>query len=58
MEITVGQYEKIRDSLPFQHANVHLSNLTVLNAFLLLSSVANGRDFPGISEADTAFMCT
>jgi hypothetical protein len=35
MEITAAQYDKIKDSLPIQRGNVRLSNLEVLNAFLL-----------------------
>src|SRR6516162_2198354 len=37
MEITVEQYEKIKDSLPVQRGNVRLSNLTVLNALLYVA---------------------
>ena len=37
MEITAEQYEKIKDSLPVQRGNVHLSNLVVLNALLYVA---------------------
>ena len=37
MEITVQQYEKIRDSLPVQRGNVKLQNLEVLNAILFVA---------------------
>ena len=37
MEITVEQYEKIKDSLPVQRGNVRLSNLMVLNALLYVA---------------------
>jgi transposase len=34
MEITEGQYERIKDALPVQGGSVCLSNLLVLNAVL------------------------
>jgi transposase len=37
MEITVEQYEKIKDSLPIQRGNVKLQNLVVLNAILFVA---------------------
>ena len=37
MEITVEQYEKIKDSLPIQRGNVKLENLQVLNAILYVA---------------------
>jgi transposase len=37
MEITVEQYEKIKDSLPVQRGNVRLPNLQVLNAVLYVA---------------------
>ncbi len=37
MEITVEQYEKIKDSLPIQRGNVKLQNLEVLNAILYVA---------------------
>ncbi len=37
MEITVEQYEKIKDSLPIQRGNVPLQNLEVLNAILFVA---------------------
>jgi len=37
MEITPGQYEKIKGSLPIQRGNVRLSNLQVLNAILYVA---------------------
>jgi transposase len=37
MEITVEQYEKIKDSLPIQRGNVKLRNLEVLNAILYVA---------------------
>ncbi len=37
MEITVEQYEKIKDSLPIQRGNVTLQNLEVLNAILFVA---------------------
>ena len=37
MEITVAQYERIKDSLPIQRGNVKLENLQVLNAILYVA---------------------
>jgi transposase len=37
MEITVGQYARIKDSLPVQRGNVKLTNLQVLNAILYVA---------------------
>ncbi len=37
MEITVEQYQKIKDSLPIQRGNVKLENLQVLNAILYVA---------------------
>ena len=37
MEITVEQYEKIKDSLPLQRGNVKLQNLDVLNGILYVA---------------------
>jgi transposase len=37
MEITVEQYEKIKDSLPIQRGNVKLQNLQVVNAILYVA---------------------
>ena len=37
MEITVEQYEKIKDSLPIQRGNVKLQNIEVLNAILYVA---------------------
>ncbi len=37
MEITVEQYERIKDSLPVQRGNVSLSNLQFLNAVLYVA---------------------
>jgi len=37
MEITVEQYDKIKNSLPVQRGNVRLPNLQVLNAILYVA---------------------
>ena len=37
MEITPGQYEKIKDSLPLRRGNVRLTNLQILNAILYVA---------------------
>jgi transposase len=37
MEISLEQYEKIKDSLPLQRGNVRLTNLQVLNAILFVA---------------------
>jgi len=37
MEITEGQYERIKSALPVQRGNVSLSNLQVLNAVLYVA---------------------
>ena len=37
MEITKGQYERIRDCLPVQRGNVKTENLTLLNAILYVA---------------------
>ena len=37
MEITEGQYERIKDSLPVQPGNVSLTNLKVPNAILYVA---------------------
>src|ERR1017187_8158548 len=37
MEVTAGQYKKIKDSLPIQRGNVKLQNLQVLNAILYVA---------------------
>jgi transposase len=37
MELTEGQYERIKDALPVQRGNVRLSNLQVLNAVLYVA---------------------
>jgi transposase len=37
MEITAGQYEQIKDSLPIQRGNVKLQNLEVLNGILFVA---------------------
>ena len=37
MEITPKQYKKIKNSLPVQRGNVHLSNVTMLNALLYVA---------------------
>ena len=37
MEITLEQYEKIKDSLPLQRGNVRLRNLQILNAILYVA---------------------
>src|ERR1700739_680581 len=37
MELTLEQYEKIKDSLPLQRGNVRVTNLQVLNAILYVA---------------------
>ena len=37
MEITTGQYARIKESLPVQRGNVSMENLTVLNAILYVA---------------------
>src|ERR1017187_6944597 len=37
MELTEGQYERIKSALPVQRGNVRLSNLQVLNAVLYVA---------------------
>jgi transposase len=37
MEISLEQYERIKDSLPVQRGNVRLSNLQILNAILYVA---------------------
>src|ERR1700741_3027475 len=37
MELTLEQYEKIKDRLPLQRGNVRLTNLQVLNAILYVA---------------------
>ena len=48
MEITLEQFEKIKDSLPIQRGNVTLPNLQVVNAILFIAE--QGCKWRGLPE--------
>jgi transposase len=48
MEITLEQFEKIKDSLPVQRGNVTLENLQVVNAILFIAE--HGCKWRGLPE--------
>ncbi len=54
MEITEGQYGRIKGSLPVQRGSVSLTNLQVLHAILYVAEPAG---FPNGLAGGTPFTC-